>query len=64
VHGRQGMGGASHTGRLEKTSQRGKRMRKQIAAAVLAGAMLLAGGNALADGMERGSIKDVPVTPT
>ncbi len=39
-------------------------MRRQIAAAVLAGAMLLAGGNALADGMERGSIKDVPVTPT
>jgi outer membrane immunogenic protein len=39
-------------------------MRKQIAAALLAGSMLLTGGNALADGMERGSLKDVPVVPT
>jgi outer membrane immunogenic protein len=36
-------------------------MRKQIAAAMLAGLAMLAGGNALADGMARGSIKDVPV---
>ena len=36
-------------------------MRKQIAAAVLAGLTMLAGGSALADGMSRGSIKDAPV---
>jgi len=36
-------------------------MRKQVAAAMLAGLTMLAGGNALADGMPRGSIKDVPV---
>jgi outer membrane immunogenic protein len=36
-------------------------MRKQIAAAMLAGLAMLAGGSALADGMARGSIKDVPV---
>jgi outer membrane immunogenic protein len=40
-------------------------MRKQIAAAVLAGLTMLAAGSALADGMSRGSIKDVPVaTPS
>ena len=40
-------------------------MRKQIAAAVLAGLTMLAGGSALADGMSRGSIKDAPVaTPS
>src|SRR5262245_31566826 len=36
-------------------------MRKQVAAAMLAGLTMLAGGSALADGMPRGSIKDVPV---
>jgi len=36
-------------------------MRKQIAAAMLAGLAMLAGGSALADGMPRGSMKDVPV---
>lgn len=36
-------------------------MRKQIAAAVLAGLTMLVGGGALADGMPRGSIKDAPV---
>ena len=36
-------------------------MRKQIAAAMLAGLAMLAGGSALADGMARGSMKDVPV---
>lgn len=36
-------------------------MRKQIAAAMLAGLTMLAGGSALADGMPRGSVKDVPV---
>jgi len=55
VHGRQGMGGASHTGRLEKTSQRGK---KDAEANCGSGARrshaALPGGNALADGMERG----------
>ena len=35
-------------------------MRKQIAAAMLAGLTMLAGGSALADGMPRGSVKDVP----
>jgi outer membrane immunogenic protein len=37
-----------------------KKMRKQVAAIVLAGMAMLAGGSALADGM-RGSIKDAPV---
>jgi outer membrane immunogenic protein len=36
-------------------------MRKQIAAAMFAGLTMLAGGAALADGMPRGSVKDVPV---
>ena len=36
-------------------------MRKQIAAAMFAGLTMLVGGSALADGMPRGSIKDVPV---
>ena len=36
-------------------------MRKQIAAAMLAGLAMLAGGSALADGIARGSMKDVPV---
>ena len=36
-------------------------MRKQIAAAVLAGLAMLAGNAALADGMARGSIKDAPI---
>jgi outer membrane immunogenic protein len=36
-------------------------MRKQIAAAVIAGLTMLVGGGALADGMPRGSIKDAPV---
>ena len=40
-------------------------MRKQIAAAVLTGLIMLVGGGALADGMPRGSIKDAPVaTPS
>ena len=36
-------------------------MRKQIAAAMLAGLTMLVGGSALADGMPGGSVKDVPV---
>jgi len=36
-------------------------MRKQVAAAMLAGMTMLAGSSALADGMPRGSVKDVPV---
>jgi outer membrane immunogenic protein len=38
-------------------------MRKKIAALILAGTAMLAGGAALADGMPGGSIKDTPVAP-
>jgi outer membrane immunogenic protein len=38
-------------------------MRKQIAALALAGMAMLAGRAALADGMDRGSLKDAPIAP-